>query len=100
VEAQKLPIKMKLDLSDEKLQKLFIYRQKYNMKKNDFFNLERRKSEIEKEAQVKDKEIERLREINRKLKQQESQENNEFSKTYSVENLVKLHNQQINYLNN
>lgn len=34
------------------------------MQKNDFFNLEKRKQEIDKEARVKDKEIARLLQIN------------------------------------
>jgi hypothetical protein len=36
-----LPIRLTLDFSDEKSQHLFIYEQKYNMKKNDCFNLEK-----------------------------------------------------------
>ena len=36
-----LPIKVCLDFSDEKSQNLFIFEQKYNMKKNDYFNLEK-----------------------------------------------------------
>ena len=38
---QPLPIKVALDFSDEKSQNLFIFEQKYNMKKNDCFNLEK-----------------------------------------------------------
>lgn len=38
---QTLPIRLTLDFSDEKAQHLFIYEQKYNMKKNDCFNLEK-----------------------------------------------------------
>jgi len=36
-----LPIRVNLDFSDEKSQNLFIFEQKYNMKKNDCFNLEK-----------------------------------------------------------
>jgi hypothetical protein len=36
------------------------------MKKNDYFNLEKRKIELEKENKIKDKEILRLIELNRK----------------------------------
>ena len=59
-----LPIKFDLDLSDEKSLSNFIYRQKYNMKKNDCFNLERAKADLEKEVQAKDQEIKRLQGIN------------------------------------
>jgi len=45
---QRLPIRVHLDLSDEKSLSLFIYRQKYNMKKNEYFNLERRNLTLEK----------------------------------------------------
>ena len=38
---QPLPIKVALDFSDEKSHNLFIFEQKYNMKKNDCFNLEK-----------------------------------------------------------
>lgn len=55
-----LPIKFELDLSDEKSLSNFIYRQKYNMKKNDCFNLERQKADLEKEIANKDQEIKRL----------------------------------------
>ncbi len=61
-----MPIKVDLDLSDEKSLNLFIYKQKYNMKKNDYFNLEKRKIELEKEISSKDNEILRLKELNRK----------------------------------
>ena len=36
------------------------------MKKNDYFNLEKRKNELEKEITSKDNEISRLKELNRK----------------------------------
>lgn len=36
------------------------------MKKNDYFNLEKRKIELEKEISCKDNEILRLKELNRK----------------------------------
>jgi hypothetical protein len=36
------------------------------MKKNDYFNLEKRKIELEKEISSKDNEILRLKELNRK----------------------------------
>ena len=36
------------------------------MKKNDYFNLEKRKNELEKEIACKDNEILRLKELNRK----------------------------------
>jgi hypothetical protein len=36
------------------------------MKKNDYFNLEKRKNELEKEIASKDNEILRLKELNRK----------------------------------
>jgi hypothetical protein len=36
------------------------------MKKNDYFNLERRKVELEKDIQNKDNEIARLKDLNRK----------------------------------
>lgn len=39
-----LPIMISLDFSDEKLQNLFIVEQKYNMKKNDCFMLEKQRA--------------------------------------------------------
>lgn len=40
---QTLPIRVSLDLSDEKSQDLFIYQQKYNTKKEEYMNLENKK---------------------------------------------------------
>ena len=36
-----------LDFSDKKLQNLFIVEQKYNMKKNDFFMLEKQRAKLQ-----------------------------------------------------
>jgi len=44
-----LPIKVNLDFTDEKSQNLFIFEQKYNMKKNDCFNVERQREKLNKE---------------------------------------------------
>lgn len=63
-----LPIKFELDLSDEKSLSNFIYRQKYNMKKNDCFNLERQKADLEKDVQAKEQEIKRLQGLNSRYK--------------------------------
>lgn len=42
-----IPIRLALDLSDEKSQNLFIFEQKYNMKKNDCFNLEKQRNTLQ-----------------------------------------------------
>lgn len=57
---QTLPIRLTLDFSDEKAQHLFIYEQKYNMKKNDCFNLEKQKSQMLKELSHRNSEFEKL----------------------------------------
>lgn len=69
---EELPIKFELDLSDDQQLQIFIYRQKYNMKKNDCFNLERRKAELEKELSNKDVAIQRLKSLNEKFRQYNS----------------------------
>ena len=55
-----LPIRLTLDFSDEKSQNLFIYEQKYNMKKNDCFNLEKQKTALQAQLQHRNSEYERL----------------------------------------
>lgn len=61
---QTLPIRVSLDLSDEKSQDLFIYQQKYNTKKEEYINLENKKKQFEKENKERDNEIELLKEQN------------------------------------
>ena len=55
-----LPIRVTLDFSDEKSQNLFIYEQKYNMKKNDCFNLEKQRAALQAQLQHRNTEFEKL----------------------------------------
>ena len=52
---------MNLDFSDEKSQNLFIFEQKYNMKKNDCFNLEKQKLALQQQLANRNSECEKLR---------------------------------------
>jgi hypothetical protein len=56
-----LPIRVNLDFSDEKSQNLFIFEQKYNMKKNDCFNLEKQKLALQQQLAHRNSECEKLR---------------------------------------
>ena len=56
-----LPIRVSLDFSDEKSQNLFIFEQKYNMKKNDCFNLEKQKMALQQQLTQKNDEFETLK---------------------------------------
>jgi uncharacterized protein YlxW (UPF0749 family) len=55
-----LPLRLNLDFTDEKSQHLFIYEQKYNMRKNDCFNLEKQKNYLQQQLQHTNAEFEKL----------------------------------------
>ena len=55
-----LPIRVNLDFSDQKSQQLFIFEQKYNMKKNDCFNVERQRDKLDKQLQTRNLEYKEL----------------------------------------
>ena len=63
------------------------------MKKNECFNLDRRKTELEKDIQAKDKEIQRLTALNQKLQQFNSQKDKGLDDTIRLEKLIETHNQ-------
>ena len=67
---ESLPIRYEVDFSSEQNLTLFIYKQKYNMKKNDCFSLEKRKADLEKEVEKKDRVI---RDLKSRLQAQDKQ---------------------------
>ena len=58
--ASQLPIRVSLDFSDEKSQNLFIFEQKYHMKKNDCFNLERQRIALQQQLNEKNEELAKI----------------------------------------
>lgn len=90
-----MPIKFEIDLSDDKNLQIFIYRQKYNMKKNDCFNLERRKHELETELQKKSQEILRLTALNEKYQRYNSMRDQGLDDTVTMQKLIDSHNEQV-----
>ena len=74
-----LPIRVNLDFSDQKSQNLFIFEQKYNMKKNDCFNVERQRDKLEKQLQQKHIELKELNEKYRAIQAELANQNAESS---------------------
>ena len=93
---QTLPIRVSLDLSDDKSQNLFIYQQKYNTKKDEYVNLENRKRELEQANRDKDKEIDRLKDENLVLKENNLQENLDYGQAMMVAKMIIKHNDLVN----
>ena len=62
------------------------------MKKNDYFNLEKRKNELEKEIASKDNEILRLKELNRKYQLYNSINDKGLDDSINLGKLIYHHN--------
>ena len=65
------------------------------MKKNDCFNLERRKHELETELHKKGQEILRLNTLNEKYQRYNSMRDQGLDDTITMQKLIESHNEQV-----